>query len=180
MGHMVTAVLLSLSMLFVSGCGYTSSSLLPKELNSIHVDNFKNLIDPTREVSDSRMSYSYRPGMDTQVTRAIIDGFIFDRRLDIKPDNKAALVLSGGIIDFKQYPLSYNRGGDVEEFRIEILVNMTLTDKLNGKVLWTENNFSGQADYTIVGPNATTETQAIQKAVKDLAQRVVEITVENW
>lgn len=167
-------------MLSVSGCGYTTASLLPPELNSIHVNNFANRIDPTREVSDRRSSYTYRPGTDTRITRAVIDGFIFDRRLDIKPANKAALILDGELIDFKEYPLSYNKGMDIEEFRIEVVVNLKLTDRATGKVMWEEKNFSGQTDYDVVGPNAITENQGTQKAVKDLAQRVVERVVENW
>ena len=180
MRHIISVVLVSALVVSAGGCGYTTSSLLPPELNSIHVNNFQNKIDPTREVSDQRMSYTYRPGMDTQITRAVIDGFIFDRRLDIKSSEKAVLILDGELIDYKLYPLSYNRGGDVEEFRIEVIVNMSLRNRRTGELLWVENNFSGQTDYKVVGPNAQTEEQAIQAAVKDLAQRVVERVVENW
>lgn len=163
-----------------AGCGYSASSMLPKELNSIHVNNFMNKIEPTREVTDKRSSFTYRPGTDVEITRAVIDGFIFDRRLDIKPADKAALILEGDLMDFREYPLSYNRGGDIEEFRIEIRVNMILKNRLTGKIMWEEKNFMGQTDYTVVGPNAKTEAQAIRAAVKDLAQRIVEKVVENW
>lgn len=180
MGNILISGFLAASMLLLSGCGYTTSSLLPPEQNSIHVNNFANRIDPTREISDRRSSYTYRPGTDTQVTRAVIDGFIFDRRLDIMPANKAALILDGELVDFKQYPLSYNKGRDIEEFRIEVVVNMKLTERATGKVIWEEKNFRGQTDYDVVGPNAITEGQGVQKAVKDLAQRVVERVVDNW
>ncbi|MDD3089916.1 MAG: LptE family protein [Candidatus Omnitrophica bacterium] len=180
MGYFLTSVLLVCTMIFSSGCGYTSASLLPPELDSIHVKNVKNAINPTQEISDKRMSVTYRPGMDVQITRAVIDGFIYDRRLDIKSESKARMVLESSLTDFRLYPLSYNRGGSVEEFRVEIVINMKLIDKADDKVLWEENGFMGQSDYKLSGPNAMTEAQAIQKAVDDLAQRVVERTVENW
>ncbi|MCK4852576.1 MAG: hypothetical protein KAS86_05605, partial [Candidatus Omnitrophica bacterium] len=71
------------------GCGYTASSLLPDGMDSIHVNNFVNEIDPTREISDKRSGYSYSPGVENEITRAVIDGFIFDRQLDVDTENNA-------------------------------------------------------------------------------------------
>lgn len=176
----VTFTILSIFVLMVSGCGYTTASLLPPELDSIHVDNFVNKIDPSKEVSDRRSSYSYRPGLEIDITRAVIDRFIFDRRLEIKKEDAATLLLSGDLTDFRQSPLSYGSGDSVEEFRIELVVDVELYDALKGDLLWVENGFMGQTSYTVVGPNSKTETEALKDAVKDLAQRIVERTVEAW
>ena len=150
---------LTVSLAAAGGCGYTASSLLPPELDSIHVDNFENKIDPAKEVSDKRASYSYWPGLETEITRAVIDGFIFDRHLDIKSEAKAALLLKGALTDYRQFPLSYDINGNVEEFRIEVLVDIELYDQLNKELMWKERSFMGQTSYTIAGPNSETEAE---------------------
>ena len=172
--------LLAVSLLLTGGCGYTTTSLLPPELDSIHIDNFINKIDPTREISNRRSTYFYFPGLENDITRSVIDGFIFDRHLDIKSKKDATLLMEGQLVDLQQYPLSYNKNEDVVEYRIEIYVNIKLYNNRSGKLMWEEDKFMGWSSYDVTGPNATTESGGIKKAVKDLAQRIVERTVEAW
>jgi hypothetical protein len=171
---------LILCLVAVSGCGYSSGTLLPPELTSINVANFVNTIDPSKEVSDRRATYSYWPGLETMITRGVIDRFIFDRHLDVESKAKATMLLEGELVSFRLYPLSYDKGESIVEFRVQILVNMTLYNNLTGEKMWTENSFMGQSDYNISGPNALTEGEAVKAAVLDLANRVVERTVEAW
>ncbi|MFH1878736.1 MAG: LPS assembly lipoprotein LptE [Candidatus Omnitrophota bacterium] len=162
------------------GCGYTASSLLPEGMDSIHVNSFVNKIDPAREVSDKRASYSYQPGLETDITRAVIDGFIFDRHLTIEREESSALLLKGTLTDFRLLPLSYDKNDNVVEFRIEIFVNLELYNNRTNELMWRENSFMGQSTYNISGPNMKTESEAIRDAVKDLSLRIVERTVEAW
>ncbi len=171
---------LSLALILSSGCGYTTASLLPPGLESIHVDNFINKIDPAREVSNRRAAYFYQPGLETSITMAVIDGFIFDRHLDIESEKKADLLLEGELTDLRQYPLSYSRGGDIEEYRVEVVVDIKLYNNHTEKLMWSENSFMGESSYDISGPNAKSESEAIKDAVKDLAERIVERIVEAW
>lgn len=164
----------------MAGCGYSSSSLLPADQNSIHVDNFANGISTTREISDKRNSYSYKPGLENDLTRAVINGFIFDRHLAIETEQKSALLLKGTLTDFRQYPLTYDDDYNIDEFRMEIFIDMELYNNKTGEVLWTEKNFMGQTNYYVTGPNKMTEGAAQNAAIKDLALRVVERTVEAW
>jgi len=172
-------LILSCFLAVTGGCGYTSVSLLPSELDSIHVENFTNKIDPARQVSDKRASYSYWPGLETDITNAVINQFVLDKNLDVKSESKAALLLKGSLTDFRQYPLSYS-GENVEEFRVEVFVDMELYNNLTGELMWKEAHFMGESTYTISGPNAKTESQAVHAAVKDLAPRIVERTVDVW
>ncbi len=176
----VVTFLLFLCFVVTSGCGYTTSSLLPPELDSIYVANFANKIDIGAQVSNRRVDYTYRPGLENDITRAVIDQFIFDRALDVKRQDEATLSLKGELTSFRQFPIIYNTDDDVEAYRIEILVNMELYNNLKGELMWRETSFMGQTEYTVEGPNAKTEPEAIQDAVKDLAKRIVERTIEAW
>ena len=164
----------------IAGCGYTSASLLPPELDSIYVENFANDIMPTREVSNRRSGYSYYPGLEIDITRAIINDFIFDRSLDIRTEKDAALTLKGALVDFRQSTLSYDDDDNLEEIRLYIYVNIELYNNLTGKTMWKEDSFMGQSDYNVTGPNAKAEDEALRDAVKDLAERIVERVIEAW
>ncbi|MFH1837119.1 MAG: LPS assembly lipoprotein LptE [Candidatus Omnitrophota bacterium] len=177
----IIKLIVAVSITFLmTGCGYKTGTLLPSELGSIHVKNFTNSIDVTREISDRRSGYSYRPGLETDITRTVISEFIFDGNLTVKPADKATLTLEGGLIDFRQYPLSYDDKDNVEEFRIELLVELKLINNLTKETMWKESSFMGEADYTVTGSNSKTEEEALKEAVKDLSERIVERTVEAW
>ncbi len=162
------------------GCGYSSGSLLPEGMDSIRVENFLNKIDPAKEVSDKRMSFYYRPGLETDITRGVIDAFIYDRHLAIESQAKADMLMKGSLVDIRQFPLSYDRNGDIEEFRVELRVDIELYDNHTGELMWQEKSFMGQSSYNVVGKSQKTAAEATNEAVKDLSRRIVERTVENW
>ena len=163
-----------------SGCGYSSSALLPAGLDSVHVDNFVNGINPTREVSSRRNSYSYRPAMENDITRAVVNGFIFGRHLDIQTKDNAALRLEGTLVDFRQYPLTYSDDYNIEEFRMEVFVDISLYNNRTGELMWEEKSLMGQTNYYVEGPNKINGAEALKDVVDDLAARIVERTVEAW
>ena len=138
-----------ISILAVSGCGYTTSSLLPARLKTIYVENFKNSINVTAEQSELRMYRGYRPGMETEITKAVIDRFMFDGNLKIAPEEKADLILKSELIDYKRDSLRYDANDNVEEYRIKLIVNIKLEEASGGTVLWTEKGFAGEATYRI-------------------------------
>lgn len=176
--HLIKLSLILL--LAVSGCGYTTASLLPPEFKTIYVDNFKNNISVTAEQSELRMYRGYRPGMETDITKAVIDKFLFDGNLKIAPEEKANLILKSELIDYKRDSLRYDANDNVEEYRIKLIVNMQLEDNLNGKVLWSEKGFAGETTYRISGSGSKSEAAAINDAIDDLARRIVERTIEAW
>ena len=120
------------------------------------------------------------PQLETNVRTAIIDRFLFDGNLHIADPDKADLVLSGDLISIAQDDLRQDVNQNVQEYRIRIIVSLTLTDAATGKVLWKEPSFAGETTYFLTGTQANTQSAAIDAALTDLATRVVERTVENW
>lgn len=166
-------------MFFISGCGYTTRSLLPSEFKTIYVENFVNKINVTAESSDVRMYRGYRPGMEIDITKAIRDKFLFDGNLKVTNLENADLILKGEFVDFRNEALRYDRDDNVLEHRIRLVVNLEMQTK-DGKTRWVENNFAGEQLYRSTGSLAKSETTAINDAADDLARRVVERTVEEW
>ena len=171
---------LFIAVFFISGCGYTTKSLLPSNLKTIYVDNLVNRINVTAEASDARMYRGYRPGMELEATRTIRDKYLSDGNLKIADREAADLILTGSLVDFRNEALRYARNDDIEEYRIRLVVNLEMKNAKDGKVRWTENNFAGEALYRTSGTLAKSETTAIKEAADDLARRVVERTIEEW
>ena len=164
----------------VSGCGYTTKSLLPSDIKTIRVDNFKNAIQVEAEQSNLRMYRGYRPGMENDITRAVTNKFLTDGTLRIANESSADLILKSELIDFKRDALRYDTNDNVEEYRVKLLVNMELTNNKTGAVMWKERGFAGETTYRTSGPLAKSEQAAVSDAVDDLARRIVERTVEAW
>jgi hypothetical protein len=165
---------------FLSGCGYTTGSLLPSRLKTIYVDNFKNKIDIGKEVTESARYTLYRPGLETDATNEIVNRFVFDGNLMIASKENADLILRGSLVGYHQEALRYDTDDNVEEYRIKIAVDMELTDVANDELMWRESYFIGEATYMTVGRFATSEDTARDEALEDLARRIVERTVEGW
>lgn len=165
---------------FVSGCGYTTRSLLSPQFKAIHVENFANKVNITQEQTDERMYAGYRPGLEIDATRAVIDRFLFDGTLKIADIKDCDLILKGELIDFRKEALRYDRNDNVEEYRVRLVVNIELVDARSNKTIWKENEFAGETTYRTTGSLATTESASVKNAVSDLARRVVERTVEGW
>ena len=174
------AVMLLAVLFFISGCGYTTRSLLPSQFKTIYVDNFVNKINVTAESSDARAFRGYRPGMEIEVTRAIRDKYVFDGNLKVTDNDNADLILKGEFVDFRNESLRYDRSNNIEEYRVRMVVNMELVDAKTGKTRWKESSFAGESLYNTTGSLQKTETDAINDAESDLGRRVVERTVEEW
>jgi outer membrane lipopolysaccharide assembly protein LptE/RlpB len=167
------------AVLMISGCGYTTRSLLPSNLKTIYVENLVNKIKVTAESSDDRMYRAYRPGMEITVSKAIRDKYLMDGNLKVVSSEDADLILKGELVDFRNEALRYDRNDNVMEYRIRIVVNIELQER-SGKTRWTESGFAGEWLYNTSGPQAKTEGSAIVEAEADLARRVVERTIEEW
>lgn len=160
----------------IAGCGYTTSSALPGHLKTIFVEPFPNNIDYATE----RTRNIYIPLLEIKVRNAIIDRFLFDGNLRIVEEDVADMILQGELIGYDRVPLRFTDEDAPEEFRVEIVVNLTLIDTKYNKVIWQENSFVGDSDFFRVGTEAVPENVAVEKARLDLARRVVERTIENW
>jgi len=165
-----------LLILGLAGCGYTTGSLLPSNYRKIAIPPFQNKVTYINE----NIQGLYVPQLEGNVRTAIIDRFLFDGHLRIADPGKADLVLSGELISFQQDDLRLDANQNVQEFRARVTVSLTMTETATGKVLWTEPSFSGEATYFTTGSQATTQSAAIDKALTDLATRVVERTVNSW
>jgi len=159
----------------LASCGYSTGSLLSSKYKTICVLPFKNNVGFTQS-----RDITYIPLLEVKAREAIVDRYLFEGHLRVADEQTADLVLKGELKGFERQELRVTEGQDVQEFRIHIIVSLTLWDPVDQKEVWSEPNFAGEATYFVSGPQARPESAAIQEALTDLARRAVERTLEDW
>jgi len=189
---------LILAVIAAGGCGYTTRSMVTTKYKTIYIEPFVNKVDITQETDTSTRYKIYRPSVETELTKSVISKYLFDGNLKPVKKETADLVLKGELIEFRKDPLRYSTNDEVDEYRINIVVNITLQepktegevpaaegDAAEEKIIWKESGFTGDSTYypaTTSLQNVVTKSEdvAVTDAINDLARRIVERTVEEW
>ena len=169
----ISGVAVLASLCFVFGCGYTQHAHLPNDIKTIAIPTFKNEIPPQDQ-------FAYHPGLETELTSAVRDRFIFDGNLKVVEPSKADAVLEGAIISYQQEGLRFDRLESVEEYRLFLVVKFKLIDQRTKKVLIDEPNFSGRAEFFVSRSPSSTRRASANSATFDLARSLVDRIVEEW
>lgn len=175
-----TLLLVTGCLIFLSGCGYTTRSMISSKYKTIYVVPFVNKIDITQEQYTANKYRIYRPLLETDITKSVINKYLFDGNLRPVKEGSADLVLKGELLEFRKDPLRYDDNNNVTEYRVNLVVNLALWGRQENKLIWEENNFTGDTTYFVTGTQAKSEGQAINDALTDLSRRIVERTVEEW
>lgn len=180
-------IVLGCSLMFsvcaLSGCGYAVRSVYVGPYKTICVEPFVNKVDIFSENATdlSQRFRTYYPLLEADLRTAVINRFMYDGGLRIAAKDEADLILKGELLEYRRDPLRYeNNQEDVSEYRISLIVHLTMYKKGEEKPLWDEANFVGDATYFTTGAQAVSEKSALDNAISDLARRAIERTVENW
>ena len=166
--------------LLFGGCGYTTRPGIAPHLKTVYVKPFVNKIDMTRLSSGYEQFPLYRHQMEVDLTNEVIDRYQFTGLLRPAQAEQADCRLEGELLDFHRDALRYDASQQVEEWRLSIGVRLRFVDQTTNMLLWEEDRFVGDTTYFATGANAESEARALNRAITDLARRIVERSVENW
>ncbi|MFC1674637.1 LPS assembly lipoprotein LptE [Candidatus Omnitrophota bacterium] len=181
--RLLVSFLLSFLTVLAAGCGYTTRSAIVSRFQNIYVAQFVNKIDITQDSDVGNKYRIYRPMLETDITRAVINKYLLDGNLRPIKEESADVSLTGELVEFRKDPLKYTDNDEVEEYRVNVAVNLRLWDNKSNELVWEENRFTGDATYFTSYSRTetpTSESAAITEAITDLARRIVERTVEEW
>lgn len=167
----------------ISGCGYhfrADGKPVGLEIRSLAI--------PLVESTSSESAF------EADFTKIIRDEFISHGRVPIVSVDRAQLVLSGRIYDIKSDPLTYAyedltvRGTDTtyevtKSRRLRIKLDIKLTDKAGGRVIWDEKAMEEKASYRVgTDPlrNRDQRRQALERIARLLAKRIYMKTMERF
>lgn len=155
--------------LFLAGCG-------PYHLGTTLPDNMKTVFVPTFE------NRTNEPGIEIDVTNAVISRFRVDGNLAPVSEEEADTVLLGKIIGWQRRVLTYTGEDEdeVEEYRLFVIAAITFRDRRTGEVLIPQQRVRGYADFFVSDSLPESEQEAQPAAFKDLARRIVDAAISFW
>lgn len=122
-----------LTLVSLTGCGYTTKSSLDPQYQSIFVSAFQN---QSREYD-----------LQAPLTNAISRKFITDNRLRVVDPDEADLLLEGVILDYRLKGLTFDQNDDVTQYLVIVTAGVRLTDNHTGTVLWEDRLVSGESTF---------------------------------
>jgi hypothetical protein len=146
-----------------AGCGYAplTASDLPASLQRLHVAPVKN--------------ETFRPGLEGAITAAMLRQFRQDGRVQLAAQEAADGVLASRVVAYENLPITFTPFDVGRRYRVRVWLALELRARGQNTPM-LEEQLAGEAYYLTgadVVATRTAEEEATQRAVRDLAARVV-------
>ncbi|MBI2559595.1 MAG: hypothetical protein HYW14_00465 [Planctomycetes bacterium] len=161
---MMRRVLFFILIIVLSGCGYSTRSLLRRDLEGIYVPIFDN--------------DTFRRGLEFGLTKAVKDEILFRTRLKIVDKEDADAILYGKIADVQENVLSENIADDIVEGSVTVLLDIKLVDARTGRNVIEKKGLQWKTEY--IGRRGEAVSTAENEAFVDIAERIVNLMEEDW
>lgn len=148
--------------LVLGGCGYHlagTGTTVPDTARSVSVGVFGN---HTRE-----------PGLEVTLRRAIEEEFRRRGALDVLPEPRGDLVLSGAIRRFQTSPVATVGTGEAVQFQGILQISFRLVERATGRILYENKLLQESLDFGAVSDVVVTTSPRFQRGTidaRDLAQ----------
>src|SRR3972149_4640267 len=142
----------------ISGCGYSTKSLISRKVDSIYIPVFDNT--------------TFRRGLEFELTKAVKDEIMSKTNLKIVQKDSADTILNGTITSVTEGILTQDITDNIVESRLTIHVDIKLVDRRTDRVLISESDLKGSAEF-IVKRGETIESAAGEGLVS-LAETIVD------
>jgi hypothetical protein len=155
---------------FFAGCASPYKpveQVLPQNIRKISIETFKN----------STVYY----GIEDKLTKQVTDEFIQDGRLEVTGSGAADGILRGSITRYVLEPLTYDENHVVREYKLRMLIDISLTDRVKNEVVWVEKNLEGTYRFFNVNlPGGITEEEAREVIWDKLARDILRRTIVGF
>ncbi len=146
------------------GCGYSTRSLISRNINSIHIPIFEN--------------DTFRRGIEFDLTKAVKNEVMSKTNLRIASKDHADNILHGTVKDFTERIITHGFRDSVVEAQMTLFVDIQLVDRRTGRTLIDKKGIN-QATGDIVRRGETLES-AIEEGIVDMAETIVNLLAEKW
>jgi hypothetical protein len=158
----------------LSSCGYHvagKADLVPKTVHTIAIPAFANI--------------TTRYKLTDHLPEAITREFISRTRYQIVNDpDQADAILRGAVINYAAYPTIFDqKTGRTSGLQVNVTMQITLTERATGKVLFSRPSFDAHQRYEISIPANTyfdESDAALARLSRDVARDVVSAILENF
>jgi Lipopolysaccharide-assembly len=165
-GRLAVLVALSVSL---AGCGYAFYGTLPPHIKTVGVPIFRNL--------------TQQPGVDSVITRAVVDAFAINGRLKVVNPDDADAILDGQVTSYAVGAIAFDPSLNVQQYRLAVTLNLRFRDVRRNTMLFQQQAFADQADFRVVGNVTDTISQeagALQQAAAEIGRNVVSLAIARF
>jgi len=157
------------------GCGYHvagKADLVPKSIQTIAIPPFGN------------GTLRYR--LTDRLPQALSQELIARTRFKIIADpNEADAVLKGTVVNFATYPILFDQvTGRASGLQINLTMQVSLTERATGKVIWMRPNYTYTDRYEISITNTNQyfdeSAPAVERLSRSVARDVVSSILDNF
>ncbi len=161
---MMRRFLVFILIIVLSGCGYSTRSLLRQDVESIYIPIFDN--------------DTFRRGLEFKLTKSVKDEILFRTKIKIVDREDADAVLYGKIADVKERVISENIADDIVEGSITLFLDIKLVDARTGRNIMEKKGLQWKTEY--IGRREEAVSTAENEAFVDIAERIVNLMEEEW
>ncbi len=168
LGGLVLLNLFILSLL-ITGCGYSipgKSGTMPEGVTEITIPVFLNS--------------TTKPDIEGIMTSAFVTEFVTS--VDVNKD--ADSVMMAAIRSYSLKGVSFSKADVTKEYRLTVVMSLTLKDKKDGHVLWEDRNIKDYEDFQVDTTDVTrteeVEIEVFKKLSKDLARKIKERMLDDF
>lgn len=152
----------------ISGCGVysASSGRVDEAIRRVAVDYFENR---TAEAD-----------LGIELAELVITALQDDNTLKVVDYPAADCVLEGTVTRYFLRQASITPDQQVDEFQIQITVELTFRVKATGKTIFEKRRFTGTGNYFLNDPGGSSEGSAKKVAVDEIIKDILAQIVEDW
>src|SRR3989304_3839422 len=162
--YTLSALVFLMIFFFITGCGYSSKSLLRSNVRSIYVPIFDN--------------DTFRRGYEFDLTKAVRDQILLRTRLSIVDKDEADSILFGKISSVNENAIIEDTMDNIVESRVSVGVDIRWVDKRTGRTIIERKNIQKPTEFIVL--RNETLSSASNEAFVRVAQSIVEAMEEDW
>jgi outer membrane lipopolysaccharide assembly protein LptE/RlpB len=165
----LAALALAVTVLGLDGCGYSFRGTLPSHIRTVAVPIFGNR--------------TQQPGVESIITRAVVEAFVTNGRLQIVRPADADAILDGEVVSYGVGAVAFDKALNVQQYRLLVVLNLRMRDVRRNNVLFQQANVTEQADFRVAGPVSATiaqEETALTQAAGEIARSIVSLALDRF
>ena len=169
MTRRLATLALAIATLGLGGCGYSFRGTLPSHIRTIAVPIFGNR--------------TQQPGVESIITRAVVQAFVTNGRLQVVRPADADAILDGEVMSYGVGVVAFDRTLNVQQYRLLVVLNLRMRDVRRNTVLFQQANVAEQADFRVAGPVSATISQeetALTQAAGEIARSIVSLALDRF
>ncbi len=124
-----------------------------------------------------------QPDIANVITQQLIQDFLVDGRMTLIEPEKANAILQGTVVQYILEPLLLDVHNTPQQYKMRLILRLSLKDNQAGKVLWTEESFEENTTYYVantLGITPEDEQTARRRLVLQLTKRIVARVIEGF